>query len=132
MRWTPALALVAALPAAAPGPARADFACRIAEGCRAGDICRPAPEPIPLPLREGTESWSILAPGLPPVILTPLTERGALPFIAVSAEAQGIEAAAPSALSLVIGADGTLTIAEIDLAPGVAVATVYRGTCEPD
>lgn len=109
--------------------ALADWSCQIDDVCMAGDMCRQPPEPIGAQVREGTEAWLLAPEGMASKVLNALSERNTLPFIAVSADAQGFEASAPSVTSMVVAEDGTLTISEIDLAPGVAVPIVYRGSC---
>lgn len=97
----------------------------------AGDMCRQPPEPLHVMLKETSEAWLLAPEGMAATVLNALSERRALPFIAVSAEAQGFEQTSPSVTSLVITEDGALTVSEIDLAPGVAVPVIYRGTCSP-
>lgn len=113
-------------------PAFANWSCQIADACMAGDMCRQPPEPISARVMETSEAWLFAPEGMSSRLLNALTQRRALPFLAVSAEAQGFDEPAPSLTSLVIAEDGVLTITEIDLGPGVAIPTVFRGRCEAD
>jgi len=126
------MAPVAALGILFGGSATADWSCQIAEVCMAGDMCRQPPEPISARVMETSEAWLFAPEGMPSRLLNLLTERRAVPLVAVSAQAQGFDDDAPSATSVVITADGTLTVTEIDLGPGVAIPMVYRGRCTAD
>jgi len=129
-RHLAAAALLAAT-ATLPAPALANWTCKIADVCMAGDMCRTPPEALPALVVEVTEGWALDLEGIDNPFLNGLTARGALPFVAVSADAQGFEAPAPAVVSVVIGEAGDLTVAVIDLSPGFALPMVYRGTCTP-
>lgn len=117
-----ALALATAL----PFPALADFACRIEAFCRVDDACRPLAEPIPVTIREGTENWSMQSGTNPPDLLRALTDRGALPFLAVSLEG------GETVTALAIEPGGAWHATTLDLSPGQTLALTARGTCQPD
>lgn len=118
-----ALALAAA---ALPGPARADWSCRIEAYCPAGDACRPAADPVPVSVRQTAEGWMMAAEGQPPDLLRALSAPGAVPFMAVSLEG------GETVTALAIEAGGAWHAAVLDLSLGEALALVVRGTCTED
>ncbi|HMO08460.1 MAG TPA: hypothetical protein PKD10_12550 [Paracoccaceae bacterium] len=122
MRGAALLALAAAL----PGPALADWSCRIEAFCRVDDACRPLAEPIPVAIRETTENWILQSGTNPPDLLRALTPRGALPFLAVSLEG------GETVTALAIAPDGAWHATTLDLSLGETLALTARGTCQPD